>query len=114
MKPIKERKTMISKDHSTLSIVKQYSLLKLHRSGIYYKPKGKSTLNLELHNKSITHAEKWFGFYHTQEPNAKPIAESYDEVMDIPNSQTYSLSLEAHEGRRAHGEGIRNTFKTTK
>lgn len=39
---------MISKDHSTLSIVKQCSLLKVHRSGFYYKPKQESALNLEL------------------------------------------------------------------
>ncbi|MCC1485091.1 BPSS1187 family protein [Winogradskyella immobilis] len=61
------------------------------------------------YNKSITPAEKWFGFYHTLEPNAKPIAESY-EAMGIPNTQTYSLSLKVREGRRAHGEGIRNTI----
>jgi putative transposase len=48
MKPIKERKTMISKGHSKLSIVKQCNLLKVHRSGIYYKPKAESALNLEL------------------------------------------------------------------
>jgi len=39
---------MISKDHSNLSIVKQTKLLRLHRSGFYYKPKGESELNLEL------------------------------------------------------------------
>jgi putative transposase len=48
MKPIKERKTMISKGHSKLSIVKQCNLLKVHCSGIYYKPKAESALNLEL------------------------------------------------------------------
>ncbi len=39
---------MISKDHYNLSIVKQTKLLKLHRSGFYYRPKGESELNLEL------------------------------------------------------------------
>tara|TARA_R110002051_G_scaffold232889_1_gene294546 strand:- start:5453 stop:6283 length:831 start_codon:yes stop_codon:yes gene_type:complete len=39
---------MISKDHSSLSIVKQTKLLQLHRSGFYYRPKGESELNLEL------------------------------------------------------------------
>lgn len=39
---------MISKGHSTLSIVKQCSLLNIHRSGLYYKPKAESDLNLEL------------------------------------------------------------------
>ena len=48
MKPIKERRVMIRKDHSNLSIVKQSKLLQIHRSGLYYKPKGESALNLEL------------------------------------------------------------------
>ena len=39
---------MISRDHSKLSIVEQSKLLQVHRSGIYYKPKGESDLNLEL------------------------------------------------------------------
>ena len=39
---------MISKGHSKLSIVGQCDLLKVHRSGLYYKPKGESALNLEL------------------------------------------------------------------
>ena len=39
---------MISKDHSNLSLVKQCKLLQIHRSGLYYKPKGESELNLEL------------------------------------------------------------------
>ncbi len=39
---------MISKDHSTLNIVKQCNLLKIHRSVFYYKPRAESALNLEL------------------------------------------------------------------
>lgn len=39
---------MISKDHSKLSLVKQSNLLQVHRSGLYYTPKGESKLNLEL------------------------------------------------------------------
>jgi putative transposase len=39
---------MISKDHSTLSIVKQCNLLQVHGAGFYYKPKSESALNLEL------------------------------------------------------------------
>lgn len=48
MKPIKERRTMISRDHSKLSVAKKSKLLQLHRSGLYYKPKDESELNLEL------------------------------------------------------------------
>ena len=37
---------MISKGQ--LSMTKQCDLLSIHRSGIYYQPKGESDLNLEL------------------------------------------------------------------
>lgn len=39
---------MIRKDHVGLSVVKQCEALSIHRSGLYYKPKEESTLNLEL------------------------------------------------------------------
>jgi len=39
---------MVSKDHPKLSVVQQCFLLSIHRSGIYYKPKSESPLNLEL------------------------------------------------------------------
>ena len=39
---------MVSKDHPELSITQQCFLLSIHRSGIYYKPKMESDLNLEL------------------------------------------------------------------
>ena len=39
---------MISKGHSNLSLIKQSDLLSIHRSGLYYKPKGESELNLKL------------------------------------------------------------------
>lgn len=39
---------MISKGHSKLSLAAQCKTLNLHRSGLYYKPKGESELNLKL------------------------------------------------------------------
>ena len=39
---------MVRKGHPKLSIVQQCLLLSIHRSGIYYKPRGESDLNLEL------------------------------------------------------------------
>ena len=39
---------MISKGHSKLSLLRQCKLLQIHRSGLYYKPRGESKLNLEL------------------------------------------------------------------
>ena len=48
VKLTKEHRQMISRDHSNLSLVKQCDLLQIHHSGLYYKPKGESELNLEL------------------------------------------------------------------
>lgn len=45
---MQKRRTMIRKGHSKLSIVKQCELLDIHRSGLYYKPRGESELNLQL------------------------------------------------------------------
>lgn len=43
----KERKALIRKA-SELSILRQCELLEIHRSGVYYEPKGETALNLEL------------------------------------------------------------------
>ena len=48
IKPLKELRTMISKGHSKLNLQRQCQLLQIHRSGLYYKPRGESKLNLEL------------------------------------------------------------------
>lgn len=44
--PLKQRRALISKGQ--LSKGRQCKLLSIHRSGLYYKPKGESALNLEL------------------------------------------------------------------
>lgn len=43
-----ERRQKVVKSHPRLSLEKQCELLEIHRSGIYYKPKGESPLNLDL------------------------------------------------------------------
>jgi putative transposase len=48
MKPLSERKDLIDKAHSNLSISKQCALLQLNRSSFYYRSNGESELNLEL------------------------------------------------------------------
>lgn len=48
MKPLSERKTMIEKDHSGLSVVQQCDLLSIHRSGLYYTPCEESDENLAI------------------------------------------------------------------
>jgi len=46
--PLSERKNMVKHDLKGLSVRKQCDLLMLHRSGLYYQPRGESELNLEL------------------------------------------------------------------
>lgn len=48
MKSLQDRRQMVEKEHSHLSILNQCELLGLHRSGLYYKVRGESELNLEL------------------------------------------------------------------
>ena len=48
MKPLTERKGMIQKDHSDLSLVQQCDLLSIHRSGLYYIPCAESEENLAI------------------------------------------------------------------
>ena len=43
----KERRALVERE-SKLSVVRQCELLGIHRSGVYYEPKGESELNLEL------------------------------------------------------------------
>lgn len=48
MKSLDERRNMVDKGHTELSLVQQCTLLSIHRSGLYYKPRSESELNLEL------------------------------------------------------------------
>lgn len=57
---------------------------------------------------SVTPPDRWYGTYHTLEPAAATIAETY-KAMAIPDNHIYPLSLEVRPGRKAHGEGVWNT-----
>jgi putative transposase len=46
-----KKRQLVVKSHPRLSLEKQCELLEIQRSGIYYKPKGESNLNLELMKK---------------------------------------------------------------
>ncbi|GBF20077.1 integrase core domain protein [Arenibacter sp. NBRC 103722] len=43
-----ERRQKVVKSHPRLSLVQQCKILSIHRSGLYYKPKSESPLNLRL------------------------------------------------------------------
>lgn len=58
-------------------------------------------------SKSITPENRWFGIYHSKEPRAETIAKTY-KAMAIPEKHIFPLDLEIREGKKAHGEGIRN------
>jgi putative transposase len=48
MKPLQERKLMVSKSHKVISISRQCELLDISRSSFYFRSNGESELNLEL------------------------------------------------------------------
>ena len=56
---------------------------------------------------SATPLNRWYGIYHVEEPMAETLAKTY-EAMAIPESQIFPLNLKIREGKKAHGEGIRN------
>jgi len=84
---------VICKGHTKLSVVRQCELLSLHRSGVYYQPKGESELNLKLmrlmdehylHHpfKSARRMHKWLkreGY----EVNHKRIERLYYKIMGL-------------------------------
>lgn len=43
-----QRRQRVVKGHSRLSLTEQCKILSIHRSGVYYKPRGESLLNLQL------------------------------------------------------------------
>ena len=48
MKNLSEKRNMVDKSDPKLSVSKQCIILGINRTGLYYKPKGESKLNLEL------------------------------------------------------------------
>lgn len=85
---------MISKDHSKLSIAKQCTLLGIHRSGLYYKPKQESPLNLELMKlmdehynyhpfKGATRMHTWLTLDKGFDINHKRVERLYYNVMGL-------------------------------
>lgn len=94
MKPLAERRAMISKGHSELSITKQCDLLGVNRSTFYNTPKGESELNLELmrlmDEHYLDHPDKGARRMHTwltmdmgYEVNPKRISRLYYDVMGL-------------------------------
>lgn len=48
MRPLEERRSMIDKQNSSLSVVSQCRLLQVHRSGLYYQPCNESQENMDI------------------------------------------------------------------
>lgn len=85
---------MISRDHSKLSVAKQCTLLGIHRSGLYYKPKQESPLNLELMKlmdehynyhpfKGATRMHTWLTLDKGFDINHKRVERLYYDVMGL-------------------------------
>jgi putative transposase len=50
---------MVQRDHEKLSVVRQCTLLKISRSGLYYRPKGESSINLVLMKELDRASTEW-------------------------------------------------------
>ena len=48
MSSVTEKRNMVDRSNLYMSICRQCEILGLHRSGLYYKPRGETALNLEL------------------------------------------------------------------
>lgn len=94
MKPVAERRKLVVHGNEKLSTTRQCSLLGLHRSGLYYRPRGESKLNLELmrlmDEHYLLHPEKGAVRMHTWltkdkgfDINAKRIERLYYDVMGL-------------------------------
>ncbi|WP_300439166.1 IS3 family transposase [Christiangramia sp.] len=103
---------MICKGHSKLSLERQYKLLQIHRSGIYYKPRGESSLNLELmrlmdehytHHpfKGARRMHTWLTVDKGYKVNKKRIERLYSGVMGLraimPGNQHTSRRNKEHK-----------------
>lgn len=53
--PLSKKRSLINSGFVSLSVVKQCELLGIHRSGLYYKPKKASQLNLQLMDEMDRH-----------------------------------------------------------
>lgn len=47
-KDVRQRRALVEEDSPRLSMTRQCELLEIHRSGLYYQPRGESELNLRL------------------------------------------------------------------
>lgn len=94
MKPLAERRKMVVRSDAKLSATRQCSLLGLHRSGLYYRPRGESELNLMLmrlmDEHYLVHPEKGAVRMHTWltkdkgiDVNRKRIERLYYDVMGL-------------------------------
>jgi putative transposase len=94
VKPLAERRKMVIRGDKNLRAKRQCTLLGLHRSGLYYHPRGESKLNLELmrlmDEHYLLHPEKGAVRMHTWltkdkgfEINPKRIERLYYDVMGL-------------------------------
>lgn len=110
---------MISKGHSKLSIVKQCNLLSIHRSGLYYKAKEESALNLELMRlmdehylyhpfKGATRMHTWLRMDKGYEVNHKRIERLYYQIMGLRAIMPGKHTSRRHKAHKVYPYLLRN------
>ena len=119
MRSLPDRRKMISKGHPKLSIVQQCMLLSIHRSGLYYKPRGESALNLELmrlmdehylHHpfKGARRMYDWLTLDKGFRVNRKRIERLYYDVMGLRAIMPGKHTSRRHKGHKVYPYLLRN------
>jgi len=110
---------MISKGHSKMSIVQQCKSLSIHRSGLYYKPRGETPLNLELmrqmdehylHHpfKGATRMHKWLKLDKGYSVSRNRIERLYYRVMGLQAVMPGKHTSRRHKAHKVYPYLLRN------
>lgn len=110
---------MISKGHSKLSISRQCELIGIHRSGIYFKPKKESELNLELMRlmdehyldhpyKGAPQMHTWLREDKNYNVNHKRVERLYYNVMGLTATQPGKHTTKRNKAHKVYPYLLRN------
>ena len=117
--PLSDKRKMISKGHSKLSLTKQCNLIGIHRSGIYYKPSVESDLNLELMQlmdkhyldhpfKGAPQMFKWLTLDKGYKVNHKRVERLYYDVMGLRATQPGRHTTKRNKEHKIYPYLLRN------
>lgn len=115
---LKQRRSKVERDCTVLSMTRQCELLNIHRSGLYYQPRGESELNLELMRLideqhmlrpwyGVERMTRWLKMDKGFTVNEKRIRRLY-RVMDIQGMAPKPNTSKPGKGHRVYPYLLRN------